>query len=67
VFVPSKSPLKGQPEILGISFLGELHVVYTDRRACISSCGECDVDRIGSVSFQFPFFEPVLNCKYVGL
>jgi hypothetical protein len=29
--VPGRSPVKVQPEILGIFFLGEMHVVYVDR------------------------------------
>jgi hypothetical protein len=37
------------------SFLGELHVVYTERGACFSSCGEFDVDRLGSISFYSQF------------
>jgi hypothetical protein len=31
VFVPSKSPVKRQPEILGIFCLEKLHIVYMDR------------------------------------
>jgi hypothetical protein len=31
------------------------HVVYMDRGARSSSCGECDVDRLGSGSFYCPF------------
>jgi hypothetical protein len=31
MFVPGKSPVKMQHEILDIIFLGELHVVYTDQ------------------------------------
>jgi hypothetical protein len=30
VLVPDKSPVKVQPEILDIFFLGEFHVVYMD-------------------------------------
>jgi hypothetical protein len=35
--------------------LGELHIVYMDRVASFSSCSECYVDRLGSVSFVSPF------------
>jgi hypothetical protein len=55
--VPDKSSVKVQPEILDIFFLGELHVVYMDRGgggACFYSYGECDVDRLGSVSLYSP-------------
>jgi hypothetical protein len=55
MFVPDKSPVKMYPEILDI-FSGELHVVYMDR-GTFSMCGECDVDRLGSVSFHSPFFK----------
>jgi hypothetical protein len=51
---PGKSPVKDQPEVLDI--LGELHVVYMDRGAHFSSCGECDMVRLGSVSFYFSVF-----------
>jgi hypothetical protein len=52
VFVSGKSPVKMQPEIFDIFFLGELHIVYMDRwGGHISSCGDCDVDGFGLVSF----------------
>jgi hypothetical protein len=66
VLVPGNSSVKVQPEILDI-VLGELHVVYMDRGARFSSCDEFDVDRLGSVSFYSPFFNPILDCKWVGL
>jgi hypothetical protein len=46
---------KAQPEILDI-FLKELPVVYMDQGARFSSYGECDVDRLRSISFYSPFF-----------
>jgi hypothetical protein len=61
VFVPSKSPVKVQPELLDIFFfLADLYVVYTDRgggKAHFSSCGECDMGRLGSISFYSPLFK----------
>jgi hypothetical protein len=66
VFVPSKSLANVHPEILDIFFMGELHIVYMDPGgggAHFSSCGECDVDRFGSVSFYSPCFKPVLDCS----
>jgi hypothetical protein len=69
VLVPGKSHVKVQPEILDIFFLGELHVVYMDwwggGGAHFSSCGGCDVDRFGPVSFYSPLFKPVLDCSFV--
>jgi hypothetical protein len=50
VFAPGKSPVKVQPEILDILF-EELPVVYMNRGPRFSSCGECYVDRLGTVSF----------------
>jgi hypothetical protein len=55
VFVPVKSPVKEQPEILDILFLRELHVSYMDWEARSPSYGECDMDRLGFVSFYSPF------------
>jgi hypothetical protein len=54
VFVLDKYPVKVWPKILDIIILGELHVLYGPG-AHFSSCGECDVDRLGSVSFYSPF------------
>jgi hypothetical protein len=45
-----------QPEILNI-FLGELHIVYVDRAGRFSSCGECDMGRLCSVSLYYPFLD----------
>jgi hypothetical protein len=45
MFVPGKSFVKVQREILDIFFMG----------ARLSSCGQCDVGRLGFVSFYFPF------------
>jgi hypothetical protein len=56
------SPVKVQPEILDIFFLGELHTVYMDRGrggASFSSFSECDVNRLGTVSFHPPFLNQV--------
>jgi hypothetical protein len=53
VFVPSKSPVKVQPKILDI-FLEELYAVYMDQESCFSLCGECDMDRLRSISFYSP-------------
>jgi hypothetical protein len=44
VFVPGKYPVKVQPKILDVFFLGELHTVYMNRGAGFSSCSECYVD-----------------------
>jgi hypothetical protein len=55
VFVSGKSPVKVHPEILDIFFLGELHIIYMDLGAHFSWCGECDTDRLRSVSFHSPF------------
>jgi hypothetical protein len=44
VFELGKSPVKVQPNILDIFFLGELHIVYIERGARFSSCSEYDVD-----------------------
>jgi hypothetical protein len=63
MFVPGKSPVKVQPKVLDIIIWGELQVVYVDRGALFFSYGECDVDRLGSVSFYSPFLKPVLDCS----
>jgi hypothetical protein len=42
------SPVKVQLEILDI-FLGELHIVYKDRQARFSLCGEWGVNLLGSI------------------
>jgi hypothetical protein len=59
MFAPCKSPVKVQPEILVIFFLGVLHVSYMDwgggGGGKLSSGGECDMDQLGSVSFHSPF------------
>jgi hypothetical protein len=52
--VPGKSPVKVQPEI-HVIILGELRVVYMDQWARFSSCGECDMDRLGSAAFILHF------------
>jgi hypothetical protein len=57
VFVPGKSLVKVQPEILDI-ISGELHIVYMNRGTSFSSCSECDVDRLGFIGFHSPFFKP---------
>jgi hypothetical protein len=60
VFVPGKSPVRVQPNILDIC-LGELQhvgarcVFGPGEGARLFSCGECDVDKLGSVSFHFSF------------
>jgi hypothetical protein len=43
LFVPGKSPIEVQPEILDF-FLEELHTVYMDREPRFFSCSECDLD-----------------------
>jgi hypothetical protein len=48
-FAPGKSPVEMQPDILDI-LLRKVYAVYVDWRAG-SSCGECDEDRLGFVSF----------------
>jgi hypothetical protein len=37
--------------------------IWTGWGAHFSSCGECDVDRFGPVSFYSQFFKPVLDCR----
>jgi hypothetical protein len=54
VFAPGKSPVEVHPEILDIFLLRKLYAVYTDWRAGFSSCGECEMDRLGFVSFYPP-------------
>jgi hypothetical protein len=54
VFLPGKSPVKVQPEILDI-LLRKVYVVYMDWWAGFSSCGECDMDLLGFISFYPPF------------
>jgi hypothetical protein len=49
-----KSPVEMQPEILDI-LLKKVHAVYVDWRAGFSSCCECDMDRLGFLSF-YPSF-----------
>jgi hypothetical protein len=61
--VPGKFPVKVQPKIFDIFFLGELHIIYTDRGLRFSSCSECYMDRLGFIGFHSPFFKSVLNCK----
>jgi hypothetical protein len=43
-------PCRVQPELLGISLLRKVYVVY-DWQSDFSSFGECDMDRLGFVSF----------------
>jgi hypothetical protein len=62
MLMPGKSSVKEQLEIVDIFFLGELDVVYMDRGAHFSSCGECD-DRFGPVSFYSQFLKLVLYCS----
>jgi hypothetical protein len=52
VFAPGKSPVEVQPAILGIFLLRKVYAVHVDWRAGFSSCGECDMDRLGFVSFH---------------
>jgi hypothetical protein len=54
VFVPEKSPIEAQPEILDIFLLRNVYVIYMDWGAGFSSCGECDVDRLGFIGFYSP-------------
>jgi hypothetical protein len=44
-----------QPEILDI-LLRKVYVDFMDRGAGFSWCGECDMDRQGSLAFIFHFF-----------
>jgi hypothetical protein len=44
-------------------FSWELLIVYMDQGAFFSSCGECDVDGLDSISFYSPFFKSVLDCS----
>jgi hypothetical protein len=62
VFAPGKSPVEVQPKILDILLLRKVYIVYMDWRPGLSSCGECDVDRLGFVSFNPQFLDPFLYC-----
>jgi hypothetical protein len=92
VFLPGKSLVKVEPEILDIFFLGSLGRVsrqcgilnisqvskacygdsftfYMDRGACFSSCGECHVDQLGSISVYSLFLNQLwiasrLVCRF---
>jgi hypothetical protein len=55
VFAPGKSPVEVQPEKLDIFLLRKVYAVYVDWRAGFSACGECDMDRLGLVSFRPPY------------
>jgi hypothetical protein len=63
VFVPGKSRVKVQPEIVDI-FLGVLYVVYMDWGARFSSSGQCDVDRLGFISFNLFWIPARLICSF---
>jgi hypothetical protein len=52
VFALGKSPVEVQPEILDAFLLRKVYAVHVDWRPGFSSCGECDVDRLGFVSFH---------------
>jgi hypothetical protein len=43
------------PEILDIFLFRKVYAVYVDWRAGFSSCGECDMDRIGPLAFVLNF------------
>jgi hypothetical protein len=63
VFASGKSPVEVQPEILDILLLRKVYAVYVDWRAGFSSCGECDMDRLGFLAFnkEIAF---ILNVSY---
>jgi hypothetical protein len=54
VFVPGKSPVEVQPEILYIILLRKVYVLYMDWWGGFSLCGERDMDRLGFVRFYPP-------------
>jgi hypothetical protein len=45
------SPVKVLLKILYIFFLRKVYVIYMDWWAGFSSCGECDMDQLGFISF----------------
>jgi hypothetical protein len=54
VFVPGKSPVKVQPEILDTILLRKVAIVHIYWGAGFSFCGECDMDRLRFISFYPP-------------
>jgi hypothetical protein len=54
---PSMSPVDMQPKILDAFLFRKVYAVYMEWRAGFSSCGECDMDRLGFISFHPPFCE----------
>jgi hypothetical protein len=62
VFATGKIPVKVEHKILDI-FWGGVASFYMGREARFSSCGECDVDKLGFFSFISPFFKPILDCN----
>jgi hypothetical protein len=61
VFAPGKSPVEVQPETLDIYLLRKVYADYVDWGPGFSSCGECDMDRLGFKSKNgIPFENGVL-------
>jgi hypothetical protein len=67
MFVLSKSSAEVQSEVLDVFFLRKLNTVYVDWWIHVFTGGECDLGRLGSIGSHSPYFEPLLNCEYVGL
>jgi hypothetical protein len=51
VFLPGKSSVEVQPEILDIILLRKVYVLYMGWWAGFFLCGECDMDWLGFISF----------------
>jgi hypothetical protein len=51
VFAPGKSHIEVHPEILDIFLLRKVYVVYVAWQTGSSLCDECDMDRLGFISF----------------
>jgi hypothetical protein len=58
VFASGKSPVELHTEIPDIFLLSKVYIVYVDWWTGFSSCGECDLDRLG-----FHFFNHFLNAS----
>jgi hypothetical protein len=54
-FAPGKSPVEVQPEIFDIFLSRKVFVDYMECQAGFSSCGECEMNWPGFISFYSPF------------
>jgi hypothetical protein len=52
MFVPGKSSVEVQSEVLDVFFLGKLDIAYVDRWARVFMGDECDLTRIHWLSFS---------------